>query len=68
MNDLNIDGITSIRMDYPSEVREICRLERQRLVESLAYERARTRGFAPGKELEDWLLAEEEAKKYVDWE
>lgn len=66
--DLDIGWITSVRLDYPSEVLEICRLSRHRLIERLAYKRAQARGFAPGRELEDWLFAEEEVKRYVDWE
>ena len=68
LDDLDIEWITSGGLDYPSEVQEICRLARHHLIERLAYERARSRGFAPGRELEDWLFAEEEARKYVDLE
>lgn len=34
--------------------------QRYRMIAERAYERARDRGFAPGRELEDWLLAEQE--------
>ena len=68
MSDLKINETASTKMDYPNEVCEICRQDNQRLIASLAYARAQSRGFEPGKELEDWLLAEEEAKKHVDWE
>lgn len=34
--------------------------QRYLLIAARAYERARERGFAPGRELEDWLLAERE--------
>jgi len=32
--------------------------DRQRLIREAAYFRAEQRGFAPGRELEDWLAAE----------
>lgn len=34
--------------------------ERQQVIAERAYSRAEQRGFAPGRELEDWLAAEEE--------
>lgn len=34
--------------------------ERHRMIAERAYYRAQRRGFAPGAELEDWLLAEAE--------
>ncbi len=34
--------------------------ERQRMVEMAAYFRAESRGFEPGRELEDWFVAEAE--------
>jgi hypothetical protein len=48
MSDLKGDEVASIKMDYPSEVREICRQDHQRLIERMAYERAQARGFVPG--------------------
>lgn len=37
--------------------------ERERRIRELAYLRAKDRGFAPGRELEDWLLAEHEVDR-----
>jgi hypothetical protein len=34
--------------------------ERRAMIREAAYYRAQQRGFAPGHELEDWLLAERE--------
>ncbi|MCX7960080.1 MAG: DUF2934 domain-containing protein [Burkholderiales bacterium] len=34
--------------------------ERERMIARAAYFRAEKRGFAPGRELEDWLAAEAE--------
>lgn len=34
--------------------------KRQAMIKEAAYYRAARRGFAPGHELEDWLLAEQE--------
>ena len=53
MSDLRINEISYIRTDYPSEVYEVCRQDNQCLIASLAYARAQSRGFEPGKELED---------------
>jgi len=39
--------------------------ERLQLVTLGAYYRAETRGFAPGRELEDWLEAESEIDAYL---
>ena len=36
--------------------------ERDRLIAIAAYYRAERRGFAPGRELEDWLAAEAEVE------
>jgi len=40
--------------------RELSPEQRQRLIEAAAYFRAERRGFAPGYELDDWLMAEAE--------
>jgi len=37
--------------------------EREKRIRELAYRRAKDRGFAPGRELEDWLLAEHEVDR-----
>ena len=37
--------------------------EREKRIRELAYLRAKDRGFAPGRELEDWLLAEHEVDR-----
>ncbi|MGO9932359.1 MAG: DUF2934 domain-containing protein [Steroidobacteraceae bacterium] len=36
---------------------------REALIAELAYFRAQSRGFAPGREVEDWLAAEAEVEK-----
>jgi len=36
---------------------------REALIAELAYFRALSRGFAPGREVEDWLAAEAEVEK-----
>jgi Protein of unknown function (DUF2934) len=38
---------------------------RQRMISEAAYYRAQKRGFAPGRELDDWLAAETEITQYV---
>lgn len=40
--------------------------DRQRLIAEAAYFRAERRGFAPGRELEDWLDAEIEVDALLD--
>ena len=37
---------------------------RQRMISEAAYYRAQRRGFAPGRELDDWLAAEAEIAGY----
>jgi hypothetical protein len=39
---------------------------RRRLIAQAAYFRAERRGFAPGRELQDWLEAEAEIERSVD--
>jgi len=44
----------------PSAVAAVTAEERRKMVATAAYYRARERGFEPGHEQEDWLLAERE--------
>lgn len=37
---------------------------RQKMISEAAYYRAQRRGFAPGRELDDWLAAEAEITEY----
>lgn len=39
--------------------------QRRAMIEMAAYLRAAQRGFAPGKELEDWLAAEDEVDRQL---
>ena len=48
----------SAKKDYPRKVAEIDILVRRHLIARMVFERAKERGFIPGKELEDWLYAE----------
>lgn len=40
--------------------------ERERMIAAAAYYRAECRGFAPGRELEDWLEAEAEIDRQLN--
>jgi len=40
--------------------------ERDRVIAQVAYYRAMRRGFAPGGELEDWLIAEREVSRALE--
>ena len=44
----------------PSRVAAVSAEERQEMIAAAAYYRAEARGFEPGHEHEDWLLAERE--------
>lgn len=44
----------------PSGVAAVTADERRKMIADAAYYRARERGFAPGHEQDDWLLAERE--------
>lgn len=44
---------------------EVSADERSRMIAEAAYYRAERRGFAPGRELEDWLSAEAEIDKFL---
>lgn len=41
---------------------------REKLIEEAAYHHAEARGFEPGHELDDWLLAEDEVDARLDGE
>jgi hypothetical protein len=43
-------------------------LDRDRLIAEAAYHHAEARGFEPGHELDDWLLAEDEVDARLDGE
>jgi len=45
-----------VKMPYPPAPLA----DRKQRIAELAYRRAQARGFAPGRELEDWLAAEQE--------
>ncbi len=49
-----------------SGAREVSANERHRMIAQKAYYRAQLRGFAPGAEVEDWLLAEAEIDKVLE--
>ena len=40
--------------------------ERTKVIAQIAYYRAMRRGFAPGGELEDWLIAEREVSRALE--
>lgn len=40
--------------------------ERKKVIAQIAYYRAMRRGFAPGGELEDWLIAEREVSRALE--
>ena len=44
----------------PSRAAAVSAEERQKMIAAVAYYRAEARGFAPGHEHEDWLVAERE--------
>lgn len=48
-----------------SSAAEVWADERHRRIAQAAYYRAERRGFAPGRELEDWLSAEAEIDKFL---
>ena len=51
------------KKDYPIKFADVYIQDRQHLIARMAFERAKERGFIPGKELEDWLHAEATVKK-----
>lgn len=52
---LNPQNVVEIGDDLPGD-------EIQESIAKAAYYRARERGFEPGKEMDDWLIAEAEIK------
>ena len=61
LNDVVGDGALhepwpQVKMPHPP----VRLADRKQRIATLAYERAESRGFAPGHELEDWLAAERE--------
>ena len=46
--------------------RQLSHEERTRVIAQVAYYRAMRRGFAPGGELEDWLVAEREVARALE--
>ena len=50
----------------PSRAATVTAEERRQLIAAAAYYRAETRGFEPGHEDEDWLLAEREIDTILD--
>lgn len=53
-------GTEAAGTERAGEASRITDEQRYLMIAERAYERARERGFAPGRELEDWLLAEQE--------